>query len=239
MTLENVSVTLVGPEFPVNVGYTARLVKNFGVRRLYLIEPKFDRRVASVYAAHASDVLEEAEEIGFGELRGKHDLLIGTTAVVAARRTNVNRLALPPEEVAGYVSTSRSASLVFGRDTTGLRNEELAKCDLTTTVATGTGYRTLNVSHSVGILLYVLSRTRTRRTRLPSSGQRDAFAECAYGLAAASGVQERRAVRLKRLASRIALRSQLDGRELGVLISLMRRATEAIPDKASQTRSKT
>lgn len=239
LALENVSITLVGSEFPVNVGYTARLTKNFGARRLYLIEPNFDRRVALVYAAHAADVLEAAEEIGFDELRRRHDLLVATTAVVAARRANVNRLALPPEEVAGYVSASRSASLVFGRDTTGLRNEELAKCDLTTTISTGTSYRTLNVSHSVGILLYALSRTRARRTRSPSPGQRDAFAECAYELATATGVQKHRAVRLRRLAGRIALRSQLDGGELGLLISLMRRATEAIPEKAGQTRSKT
>jgi tRNA/rRNA methyltransferase len=239
LALRNVSVTLVGPEFPVNVGYTARLIKNFGARRLYLIEPNFDRRVASVYAAHAADVLEEAEETDFGELRRKHDLLVATTAVTAVRRANVNRLALTPEEVAGYVSSSRSASLVFGRDTTGLRNEELAKCDLTTTIATGTSYRTLNVSHSVGVLLYVLSRSRTRSMRLPTPGQRDAFAECAYELAAASGARLDRAVRLRRLAGRMALRSQLDERELGLLISLMRRAAGAIPGSGRQTRSKT
>ena len=37
----------------------------------------------------------------------------------------------------------------------------------------------------------------------------------------------------------MALRSQLDGKELGLLISLMRKATKAIPEKPHQTRSKT
>ena len=68
----------------------------------------------------------------------------------------MDRLGVAPEEAAGYVSSAKTPSLVFGRDTTGLRNEELARCDVVTSIATGTGYRTLNVSHSMSILLYVL-----------------------------------------------------------------------------------
>ncbi len=239
MRLEKVTVTLVGSEFPINVGYAARLVKNFGARKLYLIEPNFDRRVASVYAAHGADVLQDAEEIDFDLLRRRHDLLVGTTAVTAIRRANVDRLSLSPEEVAGYVSSSRSASLVFGRDTTGLRNDELARCDLVTSIGTGTGYRTLNLSHSMGILLYVLSKSGIERRRLPSLGERDAFAAYAYELAVASGMQRHRAERLRKLAKRMTLRSQLDGKELGLLVSLMRKATGAISGEADQMRSKT
>jgi len=110
LRLEKLSVTLVGSEYPINVGYTARLLKNFGVRKLYLIEPNFDRRVASVYAAHGSDVLDGAEETDFDVLRARHDLLVGTTAVTAIRRANVSRLSVSPEEMAGYVASSRSAS---------------------------------------------------------------------------------------------------------------------------------
>jgi len=239
LRLEKVTVTLVGSEFPINVGYAARLVKNFGVRKLYLVEPNFDRRVASVYASHGAGVLQDAEEIDFDTLRGRHDLLIGTTAVTAIRRANVDRLGVTPEEVAGYVSSSRSTSLVFGRDTTGLRNDELAKCDLVTSIGTGTGYKTLNVSHSIGILLYVLSRSAVERRRLPNLGERDAFAAYAYELALASGMQRHRAERLRKLAKRMTLRSQLDGRELGLLVSLMRKATGAISGEADQMRSKT
>lgn len=233
MRFDNLTVTLVGPEFPINVGYSARLMKNFGVRKLYLIEPNFDRRVASVYAAHGADVLEDAEETDFGALRLRHDLLVATTAVTAARRANVNRFSVPPEEVAGYVSSSKSASLVFGRDTTGLRNDELARCDLVTSVSTGTGYRTLNVSHSMGILLYILSRRGAERAPLADLGERDAFAAYAYELAIASGMEKQRAERLMRIAGRIALRSQLGGRDIGLLVSLLRRANRTISEKAT------
>jgi tRNA/rRNA methyltransferase len=235
--LENVSVTIVGPEYPINVGYIARLVKNFGVRKLYLVEPKFDRRVASIYAAHGADVIEEAEEVDLDGLRHKHDLLIATTAIPATRRSNVNRLSVSPEEVKRYVSSSKSVSLVLGRDTTGLKNEEIAICDLVTTIQTGTKYRTLNVSHSAAILLYILSKTARSRRFVPTPGERDAFVDCAYDLAIVSGLQKFRAERLKKLATRMTIRSQLDEKELGLLLSLMRKAIVTI--ESTQARSKT
>lgn len=230
MRFEKVSVTLVGPEYPINVGYTARLAKNFGIRKLYLVEPKFDRRVASVYAAHGADIIEEAEEVDLGQLRKRHELLVATTAITATKRTNINRLSVSPEEVAQYVSSSRSVSLVLGRDTTGLKNEEIEKCDIVTTINTGTNYRTLNVSHSAAILLYILSRTKLAKKRVPKLGERDAFAAYAYELALASGLQKYRAERLKKLARRMTIRSQLDGKELGLLVSLMRKAVMTISE---------
>jgi tRNA/rRNA methyltransferase len=228
LRFEKVSLTLVGPEYPINVGYTARLAKNFGISKLYLVEPKFDRRIASVYAAHGADFIEKAEEVDLDEVRRRHDLLVATTAISATKRANINRLSVSPEEVAKYLPSSKSASLVVGRDTTGLKNEEIAKCDIVTTIQTGTNYRTLNVSHSVGILLYVLSRKSSVKNRVPKLEERDAFANYAYELALASGLQRYRAERLKKLARRMTVRSQLDGKELGLLVSLMRKAVMTI-----------
>ena len=205
MRFEKVSLTLVGPEYPINVGYTARLAKNFGIRKLYLVEPNFDRRIASVYAAHGAEIIEEAEEVDLDQLRRRHDLLVATTAIAATKRTNINRLSVSPEEVRAYVSSSRSASLVLGRDTTGLKNDEIEKCDIVTTISTGTDYRTLNVSHSAAILLYVLSRTAATKRPVPKLGERDAFAAYAYELALASGLQKYRAERLKKLARRMTI----------------------------------
>jgi len=54
------SITIVGAEYPVNLGYTARLMKNFGLKRLYLVSPNCDMRAASVYASHGADVLKDA-----------------------------------------------------------------------------------------------------------------------------------------------------------------------------------
>jgi tRNA/rRNA methyltransferase len=234
------SVTVVGAEYPVNLGYTARLMKNFGVERLYLVGPRCDMRAASVYASHGSDILERAEVVTLAKVRKAHDVLLATTAVRAKRRANVNRTAVRPEEAVARVMTAERASMVFGRDTTGLTNEELALCDLVTTVDTRTGYKTLNVSHSVAILLYLASsamaaaRRPAQSTSQASRDRREAFSRYAHRLAMASGMQEHRADRIVQVARRVALKSEVSSKELGLLISLMRRAEFAVERGAAR-----
>jgi len=228
------SVTVVGAEYPVNLGYMARLMKNFGLRRLYLVEPNCDMRAASVYASHGAKILEEAKVVELSQVRGEHDVLLGTTAIRARRGANVNRTVARPEEATARLVGAKSASLVFGRDTTGLMNTELSLCDLVTSLDTLTEYRTLNVSHSAAILFYLASRAWVERKHEESgpSGaekeRREAFARYAHALAIASGVQTHRADRLVQVARRVALKADVSSRELGLLVSLMRRAELAI-----------
>jgi tRNA/rRNA methyltransferase len=229
------SVTVVGAEYPVNLGYTARLMKNFGVQRLYLVDPKCDMRAASVYASHGSDVLKDAEVVTLAKVRKAHDFLLGTTAIRARRVANVSRTAVKPEVAAARLAGAESASIVFGRDTTGLTNEELALCDLVTMVDTRTEYKTLNISHSVAILLYLTSRARggedaRRKSAAPraSRKRREAFSKYAYQLAIASGMQKHRAERIVQVARRVALKSDVEPEELGLLVSLMRKAELAV-----------
>jgi tRNA/rRNA methyltransferase len=240
----SLSVTVVGAEYPVNLGYTARLMKNFGVKRLYLVDPRCDMRAAAVYASHGSDVLEKAEVVTLARVRKIHQLLLATTAIRARRGSNVGRATVRPEEAVARVAAAESSSIVFGRDTTGLTNEELALCDLVTTIDTRSDYRTLNVSHSVAILLYLAS------VAAPGSGpgiaarsqasrqRREAFARYAHRLAKASGMQEHRAERMVQVARKVAAKSDISSRELGLLVSLMRRAELAIERSEGQTRSR-
>jgi tRNA/rRNA methyltransferase len=229
------SVTVVGAEYPVNLGYTARLMKNFGVERLYLVGAKCDMRAASVYASHGSDVLDHAEAVTLAKVRRTHDVLLATTAIRARRGANVSRTAVRPEEAVTRIMGAERASIVFGRDTTGLTNEELAMCDLVTTVVTPTDYKTLNVSHAAAILLYLASTAHTAGNAPPAPGdsrasreRREAFSRYAYQLAIASGMQKHRAERMVQVARRVALKSDVNSRELGLLVSLMRKAEFAI-----------
>lgn len=227
--LGRLSVTVIGPEYPVNLGYTARLMKNFGVRRLYLVDPKVDMRVASVYASHGSDVLEDAETVTLATVRKRHDLLLATTAIRGRRGANVARTAVKPEEGVRRALSAQSASIVFGRDTTGLTNEEILVCDLVTTLETGTEYKTLNMSHAVAILLYLASRVGRQRggadpSRGASKERREAFSKYARGLAFATGMQSHRVDRVAKVAERVALKSEVNSKELGLLVSLMRKA---------------
>jgi len=225
------SITVVGAEYPVNLGYTARLMKNFGVRRLYLVDPRCDMKAASVYASHGSDILEAAEVVSFSKVRKTHEFLLATTAIRARRSVNVSRTTVRPEEAVVRVVSSESASIVFGRDTTGLTNRELAICDLVTSIDTRTAYKTLNVSHSVAILLYLTSKALDGLSARPGSPEprasrerREAFSKYAYQLAVASGMQKHKAEGIVQVARRVALKSDVSPSELGLLVSLMRKA---------------
>lgn len=229
------SVTVVGAEYPVNLGYTARLMKNFGVGRLYLVDPECDMRAASVYASHGSDVLERAEVVTLAKVRRTHDFLLATTAIRARKGANVSRTTVRPDEAIARMMASERASMVFGRDTTGLTNEELALCDLVTTVDTRTDYKTLNVSHAAAILLYLASTaqasgnvSRIQAASRASRERREAFSRYAYQLAIASGMQKHRAERVVQVARRVALKSDVNSKELGLLVSVMRKAGLAI-----------
>ncbi len=228
------SVTVVGAEYPVNLGYTARLMKNFGLRRLHLVDPNCDMRAASVYASHGADILERADVVTLGKVRKTHDVLLGTTAIRARRGANVSRTVAKPEGAVAQMVEAGSASLVFGRDTTGLMNDELALCDFVTSVDTRTEYRTLNVSHSAAILLYLASTAwaarkasglqAASRASRASRERREAFARYAYQLATAAGMQSHRAERVVQVARRVALKSEVNSKEIGLLVSLMRKA---------------
>lgn len=230
----SLSVTVVGAEYPVNLGLTARLMKNFGLRKLYLVDPRCDMRAASVYATHGSVVLEEAEIVTLAKVRENHDFLLATTAIRARKGASVHRAIVEPEAAVARMVAAESASMVFGRDTTGLTNEELALCDLVTSLDTRTDYRTLNVSHSVAILLYLTSRVRVGEKvgvplrSLASRERRDTFSRYAYQLALASGVRKDKAKRMVQVARRVALKSELNSKELGLLVFLMRKAQLAI-----------
>jgi tRNA/rRNA methyltransferase len=224
---KGLSVALVEPQYPVNVGHVARLVKNFGVRRLYLVNPKVDMSVATIYAAHASDVLEDARSVTFAKLRSENQLLVATTAVKAVKKSNVFRRTVRPERVAELVGAARTAALVFGRDTTGLTNEEIGQCDVTTVISTGTRYRTLNVGHAVAIMLYLMSGAKEGAKPIQSQSARNLFAAGFSQLAVSAELPEHRAKSMREVAKRIAASSALTDRQLLLMSGVFRKASLA------------
>jgi TrmH family RNA methyltransferase len=230
----NLSVTLVGPQYPLNVGYTARLMKNFGITKLFLVEPKVDLRIASIYASHGADLVLKAEKVDFEEVRRRHELLVATTAIRATRKGNITRMTMRLGEAAKYIASSdRSTSIVFGRDTTGLRNEEIERCDLVTSLETGTVYRTLNLSHAAAIIFYTLSGipSSSRKKKKPPSqsrGARELLGGYGYKLSTVLGLEEHRARNIREIIQRIALKSELSDREITSLLALLRKAAQEL-----------
>ena len=228
MLPKGTSVTLVEPRGPVNVGHVARLVRNFGVEKLYLVEPKVDLSVAAIYASHASGVLDGALVARFEKVRKDHELLVATTAVRASKKSNIVRRTVSPDRLHEILSAAKSSSLVFGRDTTGLTNEEIKACDVTLTIDASPAYRALNVGHAAAIVLYVASRGGRRRGGSQGRMAREIFARSFYELAEASRLPRHKTQNLFEAAKRIAALSGLTDVQLNLLSGVFRKAVTAM-----------
>jgi tRNA/rRNA methyltransferase len=157
-----IAVAMVEPQYHVNVGHVARLMKNFGLSDLYFISPRFDAEEAIRYAMHGSDVLDRSKNITLKALRKKFDFIVGTTAIGATSNLNVLRESVGADQLAEIMheAEGKSFCLVLGREASGMRNTELAICDLVCIIETKTRYRTMNVAHALAILFYEISRRR-------------------------------------------------------------------------------
>ena len=158
-----VAVTLIEPQYPVNVGHIARLMKNFGLKSLYFVRPHFDKAEAAKYSTHGNNVLIAAKTVTLNQLRKKFDVLIGTTAIQATSRLNILRESINAEQLAKIIhdSSTKDFCILLGRESSGLNNKELELCNLVVTIDTKTNYRTMNAAHALAILLYEISKLQS------------------------------------------------------------------------------
>jgi tRNA/rRNA methyltransferase len=218
----------------VNVGHVARLVRNFGVEKLYLVNPKVDLSVAAVYASHAAEVLDTAVVTTFEKVRGDNELLVATTAVRASKKSNVIRRTVGPDRLHEILSSAKTSSLVFGRDTTGLTNREIGACDVTTTIDTSPAYRALNIGHAVAITLYLASRGRGRRRGSQGRVAREVFAKSFFELAQTARMPKHKTHNLYEAGKRVAATSEMTDAQLNLLSGVFRKAVATM--KAPQER---
>ncbi len=152
-----IEIVFVEPETPGNIGALARVMKNFNLTKLTLINPKCDHldEEAKKRAKHAQDVLKKAKVIK--SIKNiKADYLVGTTALTGTSY-NIPRSPLTPRQFAEKAAKIKNKiALLIGRESEGLYNEEIELCDFTVTIPTSKTYGTLNASHAATILLYEL-----------------------------------------------------------------------------------
>lgn len=156
--LSRVRVVLVRPTHPGNIGAAARAMKTMGLRRLCLVAPRaFPHPEATARASGAIDILDAAVVCG-----NLDQALLGTTLVAGftARR---RELAAPlrwlrdaAAELADHVHRGGEVALVFGTESAGLANEELAVCQLPAMIPTAADYASLNLASAVQLACYEL-----------------------------------------------------------------------------------
>ena len=154
---------LVEPVVPENVGAAARALKTMGFSSLRLVNSDFHRHERASWLAHGSaDILANARSYpDLDAALAGMDLVIGTSAKPRHNR----RVNLTPSDVKKVIEEKGAAvtqvALVFGREDQGLSNDEIAACDLVTSVPLAAAYPSLNLAQAVMLYAWELSSFKT------------------------------------------------------------------------------
>jgi tRNA/rRNA methyltransferase len=157
--LTKIRIVLVEPLYGGNVGQVARAMKNFGLARLVLVNPREHRTAEAYWMARDGKEIVDAAEVHptlEAALEGV-GLAVGTTRRVGKYR----RPALLPEEFVEQVipiTQQNAVALVFGREDSGLSAAELALCQWIVTIPASEEFPSLNLAQAVLLLSYMLFR---------------------------------------------------------------------------------
>ncbi len=154
-----ISVVLVEPTQPGNIGAAARAMDNMGVTDFRLVNPcHYFHPEARMFSMNARYLLHQAKTFTTLKeaIKDRH-LIIGTTA---REREKVKKLTSVHElpNIFQNISTDISIALVFGTETSGLNNDDLALCNEWVYIPTYGKSSSLNLSQAVLVMLYELSK---------------------------------------------------------------------------------
>lgn len=157
MSLSNIRIVLIQTSHPGNIGSTARAMKTMGLSDLCLVNPKrFPDPQANVMSSNAEDILETADVVdSLQQAVADCHIIIGTSARHERTLTwNTFNPRHCGEFIGKNLSKNKKIALVFGRERSGLTNEELSLCHHLVHIPTNPDYSSLNVASAVQILSY-------------------------------------------------------------------------------------
>ena len=227
-----VRVVLLEPEKPGNIGAIARSMRNFDLNDLWIINPKtkIDGE-AEAYAMRGLQILESARIAQtLDEALKDIQVVVGTSSVAARSSSNLPRVAITPKQLAERVSSTRgSIALVFGRESSGLTNEELESCDFMVTIPASHDYNVLNVATAASIMFYeVFHRTNARQDELASEASKQRLLIQFDRLTRKCEMQTHRRRLAQRALRNVVSRSFISSREASLLVGVFRKAVSRL-----------
>jgi tRNA (cytidine32/uridine32-2'-O)-methyltransferase len=150
-----IKIVLVEPSHPGNIGAAARAAKTMCIENLVLVNPEdFPSGEARARSTGALDVLERA--VVCSSLK---EAIADCTFVVgaSARERGLQCPEITPDKVGAKVwqeLKQGNVAIVFGRESSGLTNEELDQCHYLTTIPANWEFSSLNLASAVQVICY-------------------------------------------------------------------------------------
>ena len=148
-------IVLVKPQLGENIGACARSMKNFGLKNLSLVSPKFTfpNHKTKVTSVGALEIIHKAKVYNKIENALKtFDMVIS----MSARKRDINKKHITMLDFYNLVKKNRykNIGLMFGKESSGLSNKDLSYSNYILQIPTSKNFKSLNLSHSVTLICY-------------------------------------------------------------------------------------
>ncbi|MDX1519948.1 MAG: RNA methyltransferase [Gammaproteobacteria bacterium] len=238
--MDNIRIVLVQTSHPGNIGAAARAMKTMQLGKLHLVSPKiFPSAECTARATGADDILQNA--VVHESLESAvHDcnVIYATTARERSIEWPVLTPAAAAREIA-LMTKDEQVAILFGREQSGLTNEELDLCHRAIRIPANPDYSSLNLASAVQIVCYellVAARDNVQttdegkqRTPLATTEEMDMFYEhLQQAMTEVGFFDPDKPRRLMRRLKRLFNRARLDNNELNILRGFL----AAIQDRA-------
>lgn len=169
-------IILVEPQLGENIGTAARAMANFGLSEMRIVNPRdgWPNEKAKSASAKADHVIDNAKVYATLE-----EALVGLNRVFAttARSRDMFVPVHGPEEAMQiakvYMDAGQQCGILFGRERTGLKNEEVALADEIVTFPVNPAFASLNIAQAVLLMSYEWMRASTEASSLQFTAPKD------------------------------------------------------------------
>ncbi len=150
-------IILVNTQIPENLGFVARAMLNFGLKKLRLVSPKFELTNEKIIplAAGADKIIENMKVYScYSKAINDFNFLIACTT----RDRELKKVQLSPKEAVNEALSNtkvkNKVGFVFGPEKSGLTNSHLSVVDNILTIKANPEFSSINLSHAVIIVCY-------------------------------------------------------------------------------------
>ena len=154
--MTEIRIVVVGPKYEGNVGAIARSMANFGLSELYLVSPCELGDDAYRRAKHGSQILDGVHIVDtLDQAVDGCFLIAGTSGITTQGDRNYSRVPVSVRDFAmGCRGYPEKIAVVFGREDTGLYQNEINMCDILIHIPTHPEYPVMNLSHAAHTVMY-------------------------------------------------------------------------------------
>ena len=237
-TLDNIRFVLVGTTHPGNIGASARAMKTMGISNLHLVEPMhYPSAEATARASGADDLLASAvvHDNLQSAIEGCHQVY-----GMSARLRHLPVPVVDPRQAVEQIQQHHDGTqvaIVFGREHSGLSNDELDRCQNLINIPANEAYSSLNLAAAVQVFAYELKMSFNPKIKVGRVGEdREAidakdlehlYSHFEESLMAIGFLDPYNPKNLMRRLRRLFNRADLDRNELQILHGILRAAEKS------------